>query len=674
MAAAVLAVLGTAVFAHASEFVKPTAEELSMTSIPGFPGASAVVLYREEITSDDLHSVAHYDRIKILTKEGEKYANVELPYFSTNGAYDNAADEKKLEQIQGRTIHPDGTVIPFTSKPYLKLIEKEGDTSYQEKVFTLPDVEVGSIIEYRYMTYIADHVFEAPNWYIQGELYLKAAHYVWYPTEKELIDGRGKATTDITWFPILPAGATVVRHELPHASEFTQGPNQYFDLTVKDVPPQVKEQYMPPIASYSYRVLFNLTSERTAEEWWKDEGKDWSKRMDSFAKPNSELKRETDKITAGATTQDEKLKKIYAAVMALENTRFTRAHEQREDKAEGEGKIKNAADVLAHGRGSATQLTSLFVGMATAAGMDAYFMLVPDRSKGLFLEGWLSLDQFDDVIAIVNVDGKEVYFDPGCRYCAFGHLAWQHTFVKGLRQVSKGTDFAFTDGDPYTVNRTLRVANLKMDEKGQIAGTIKLTFMGASAVRWRQDALSGDDESLKRGLKTHLEGMVPKSLVVSVDQVIGLQDYDNPLMVQYQVTGSMGAQTGKRLVLPSDLFEAGTAATFSDAVREQAVYFHYPQLTADALRISFPKGFSVEALPTAARFDLPAQEMYNIAVTSDETSFTSRRNHASNEVIVMPAKYEGLRKFYSQFEGKDQESVVLKMMPVATASASTGGN
>ncbi len=30
-----------------------------------------------------MHVVFHYERIKILTKEGEKYANVELPFVST---------------------------------------------------------------------------------------------------------------------------------------------------------------------------------------------------------------------------------------------------------------------------------------------------------------------------------------------------------------------------------------------------------------------------------------------------------------------------------------------------------------------------------------------------------------------------------------------------------------
>jgi hypothetical protein len=653
-----------------TNFMPPTPEELAMTSLTGYPGVAAVVLNREEITKDDQHVLFHYDRIKILTKEGQKYANVELPFVSTSQDYGPmGGDNKTLEEIAGRTIHPDGTIIPFTGKPYLKVIDREKGLKLQERIFTLPDVEVGSIIEYRYATRIADNMYEAPDWYIQGDLYLKSAHFMWYPTSRDLSNERGRITT-ITWFPILPQGVQIERHDMPHTG-FSDGPIQYFELKIKDVPPQVKEAHMPPIASFSYRVLFNFTAERTSAEWWKNEGKNWSKRVDSFADPNSELKRETATITAGATTEDEKLRKIYDAVMGLENTHYTREHEQREEKAEGGGQVKSAADVLSHKRGNQTQLTELFVGMARAAGMKAYLMYVPDRSEELFIPNWLSFRQFDDLIAIVNVDGKEEYFDPGCRYCGYGHLAWQHTVVQGLRQSEKGTEFGATPGEDYKYNLVTRVANMKMDDTGQITGKIDLAFLGADAVEWRHKALRGDEESLNHALRTHLEDMVPKSLQVKVDKVENLTDYDKPVKVSYVVTGTLGTHMGKRVIMPSDIFLSGASATFNDEKREQAVYFEYPRFLQDALRLNLPDTMSVEGTPTVAKFDLPKEELYTFSVVSDPKGFTTRRNHIQGELLVMPKDYETLRKYYAQFESKDQESVVLKAAP---AVASAAGN
>ena len=650
------------------QFTKPTPEELAMKELPGYPGAPAVVLYREEITKDDLHVVQHYDRIKVLTEEGKKYANVELNFISTSDeGYGGFGDDKKLGEIVGRTIHPDGTIIPFTGKPYKKTMEKGKGIKYQAIVFTLPDVEVGSIIEYRYASRINDNIFEAPSWYIQGDLYLKSAHYEWFPTVHPLVDSKERSISMISWFPILPAGAKIVRTELP-ARGFEPS-QQTYDLVVKDVPPQVKEDYMPPMSSYSFRVLFNMQASRTSDEFWRDQGKDWSKRVDSFSNPNGDLTKATAAVTAGATTQDEKLRKIYATVMALENTNYTRAHEQTENKAAGVGKLNHVSDLLKLERGNSTQIAELFVGMARAAGMKAYLMLVPDRSEELFTETWLSFEQFDATIAVVNVDGKDMFFDPGSRYCPYGHLAWEHTMVKGLRQVDGGTAFASTVGEGFTSNKTIRVANLQMSEEGEITGKIDLSFTGSAALDWRHRALRGDNESLKESLRTNMEEMLPKTLEVKVVDIKDLDAYEKPLAVSYEVTGHLGTPTGKRLVLPVDLFESSTTATFPHEKRDLPVYFRYPQVKQDALRINFAKGFAVEAVPEAAKYSIPARQSYNLTVETTPTSFTTRRTYAVGDVLVTVPEYPELRKFYTQLEGKDQESVVLKVAPTQTASA-----
>jgi hypothetical protein len=648
-------------------FMKPTPEELSMKALPGYPGVSAVVLYREEVTQDDLHVVQHYERIKVLTEEGKKYANVELPFVTTTQDGDYGSNDKTLGQIQARTIHADGTIVPFTGKPYLKVIEKQVGVKVQAKVFTLPDVEVGSILEYRYATRTGEHSFESPDWYIQGDLYVKLAHYVWHPTTKELVDYKERPINAISWFPILPPGVRMEHNTLPQTSSVNSG-QQTYELTVKDIPPIVEEEFMPPVASYTYRVLFNFTAFHDSAEFWKEEGKERVKEMNSFAN-SKELRGATQEAVAGETTDEGRLKKIYALVMSLENTDFTREHERSEDKAEGMGKIKNAGDILARKRGTPTQLTQLFVGMARAAGMKAYFMFVPDRSESLFTPQWLNFRQLDDVIAIVKVEGKEVYFDPGWRYAAYGHLGWQHTFVRGMRETDTGTEFVDTDGDDYKVNRTVRVANLTMDEKGQITGKINLTFMGSTAVRWRHLALRGDEESLKKELTEYLEKMVPSTLEVKVTKIDDLATYEKPLTVDYEVNGRLGAPTGKRLVMPADLFEAQSTATFPDEKREQAVYFHFPHYGQDAVRINFPKGFDVEAIPDTAKFMFPS-EAYSLGVTNNATSFTARREHIQNEIIVLTKDYDALRKFTMNYESKDHESVVLKVLPAGTASAS----
>ena len=100
------------------------------------------------------------------------------------------------------------------------------------------------------------------------------------------------------------------------------------------------------------------------------------------------------------------------------------------------------------------------------------------------------------------------------------------------------------------------------------------------------------------------------------------------------------------------------------------MYFHYPLSVQDAVRINLPAAMTVEAVPDTGKYEMAQIGVYNIAVTSAPNNFTTRRNFYFNGVVVVPKDYATLRTFYSQFETKDKESVVLKPTTATTANAS----
>jgi hypothetical protein len=151
-----------------AQFQQPTDEELKMTADPKAPGADAVYLDIEEIANDPMHYKSTYVRAKVLTEKGKELATVELPYQM--GSY-------KITDITGRTIHPDGTVIPLTVKPEDLMVAKIGETQIGKMVFTLPSVEVGSILEYSYEIRYDDDKFSSPQWEIQRPYFVHKAHY-----------------------------------------------------------------------------------------------------------------------------------------------------------------------------------------------------------------------------------------------------------------------------------------------------------------------------------------------------------------------------------------------------------------------------------------------------------------------------------------------------------------
>ena len=272
----------------------------------------------------------------------------------------------------------------------------------------------------------------------------------------------------------------------------------------------------------------------------------------------------------------------------------------------------------------------------------------------------------------MNVDGKEQFFDPGSRYVPFGQLAWQHTYVQGLRQGEGGTRFEVTPGCSIRSNRITRVANLTMDARGEISGKIDLTFNGSPALHWRQLALRGDEEGVRHALRASLEEMVPNTLEVEIDTIKGLKDYESPLAVSYKVKGGMGTPTGKRLLLPSDVFLADAKATFPHEKRELAVDFHYPRYVQDAVRINFPDNFTVEAVPSSATLKMSDASSYTISVAGAQKNVTTHRDFVFGAVIVPVKGYGDLRSFYSQMESMAGESIVLKSAGTTTASVNSG--
>jgi len=658
----------------ADQWTAPTKEELSMTSQPEVPGAAAVYLNKEETTEDRLHAWSIYVRLKVLTEKGKDYANVELKYYGNNsgGGY-------TVSDIQGRTIHSDGTIIPFTGKPYEKLIEQtkgyEGH-KYMAKVFTLPDVEVGSIIEYRYSLRYDDHYFFSPQWFIQSELFLRKGRYLWKPTSEQLMHrsggGREQLTNSIGWFPVLPAGTELKQTRLPAVG--MQEGQLILELNVHDIPPSPKEEYMPPISAFTYRVLFYYSPYRSGEEYWKSEGKFWSKDMDKFIGPGPKVTAAVHELTTPSDPAESKLQKFYAAVMKLENTDFTREHDRAEDKAAGLKEVHNTDDILERKRGSSDQLAALFIAMARASGLKAYAFTVTNRDRSIFTNGFLSMGQLDDVVAVVNVDGKEKFFDPGSRYCAYGHLEWKHTFAGGLRQVDGGTALAETVGEPYSASKTQRVANLTMDEHGVVTGTVKMTYIGAPALTWRHRSLSGDEQSLERQLRTNVEDLLPHGMEVKVASVEKLENYEEPLSVNFNLKGPIGAPTGKRLILPGDIFVSNEKPSFPHDKREIPVYFDYTHMVQDAMRIKLPPSIKIESMPTPDKQQLQQFALFNLSSESGPDSVTVRRNLVLAEFLFTAKEYPELRSFYNKMETKDQENIVLTASPAPAAAAKQGGS
>jgi hypothetical protein len=626
--------------AFAADWQQPTPEELKMTSEPAAPNADAIYLYREETTDDKLHFESVYVRIKILRDEGKKYGDVEI-IGSSN--YDGITD------IQGRTIHSDGTVIPFTGKPYEKLLFKTATMKYRAKVFSLPDVETGSILEYRYKLRYDDNSVISPSWTIQQPIYVRKAHYHFVPTEREVIShtDNGNVTSQLAYSQILPNGDKVVETR------------RIYDLDIKNVPGIPKEQFEPPMQAFAYRVRFYYTGLRSAQEFWNSYGKKWAKNIDKFAAPSPAITQAAQELTSGGGTADQKLNKLYDAVMKLENTRFTREHSKDENRVEGIKQVKSATDVLALKRGSPDDLAMLFLALARAAGFHADAMIVVNRDRDLFQMNYLDPDQLDDLIVLVTVDGKERAFDPGERYTTYGTLHWTHSMAGGLREQDGHIALANSPGIGYKDTIVQRVADLTLAPDGTVTGSATIICTGERALHWREKALEGDQVALKKDFDDQLQPNLPPGVILKTDHFLGLDTEGTNLMVRINVSGSLGTATGKRIFLPVSIFSAGSSDPFASSHREEPIDLHYPYMENDKVTLHLPAGFQVESVPADARIDLPQNAVYVSHAKADGQIVTYSRSYIMANVLYNASEYDKLKGFLDDVSNKDRAQAVL---------------
>ncbi len=149
-------------------------EELKMTSVPEAPGAPAVILYRQ-VDRDDGRTPheTNYLRIKILTEEGRKYGNVEIPFFK---------ESSNVHSIKARSIRSDGSIAAFDGKALEQTIVKAKGVKYLAKTFNLPDVQVGSVIEYRYTVDLNGGYVYDSKWVLSNELFTRRAKFALRPS------------------------------------------------------------------------------------------------------------------------------------------------------------------------------------------------------------------------------------------------------------------------------------------------------------------------------------------------------------------------------------------------------------------------------------------------------------------------------------------------------------
>jgi Domain of Unknown Function with PDB structure (DUF3857) len=647
---AVLMTICLAPLAHAGIGFQPVSQdELKMTAEPQAPGAPAVILYRQ-VDRDDNGRTSHQDdyfRIKILTEEGRKYADVEIQFFK---------DNETITGIKARTIRPDGTIVNFDGKVFDKTIAKAKGLKYLAKTFTLPDVEVGSIIEYYYTHDLSENLIFDSHWILSQDLFTRSAKFSLKPY-----------TSDYQAFAVrwtwqgLPPGTAQPK----------QGSDRLVRLETQNVPAFQTEDFMPPENELKARVDFVYSEESfepDVDKFWRKTGKKLNDRMEAFTGKRKAMEQAVSQIVAPSDSPEEKARKIYARVQQIRNTSYEVHKTEQEEKRSKEKEVTNVEDIWKRGYGDGFHLTWLYLALVRAAGLEAYGVWVSDRSNYFFDRRMMDGSKLDANVVLVKLNGKDVFCDPGAAFVPFGILPWSETSVSGLRLDKDGGTWIQTSLPASADSRIERTAKLKLDEStGGLDGTLRVAFTGLEASQRRVEQRNQDDAERKKYLEDEVKEYIPAAIEIELTNKPDWASTGSPLVGEYTLkVPGWASSAGRRALMSVGLFSAPEKHLFDHANRVHPVYFEYPFQKVDDVTVQLPLGWQVSSAPPAQSQDGHVVT-YSLKVDHDPGAIHWTRT-LNIDILLLDAKYYGaLRNFFQVVRTGDDAQIILQ-----PATATTG--
>jgi hypothetical protein len=583
-------------------------------------------------------------------------------------------------------VTPEGKERPFNGQVLDKTAVRYRKARVAMKTFALPDVAVGSIIDYRYtlepdpklsgsysgladvIAALAGAGSEPEEGGIPDTARLLALPFKTWDVQEDLFTKKAKfeTTSDEFWIQYLFGGrcrlAWIAINMKDVKPDFKKGGG--VSLEISDIPAYEEEEYSAPEESLRKSVeLFYLDSDiKDSNEYWKEESQDWQKGVEMFLGKPAKLAAAAKEIVGTATEPVEQLKKIYAKVQALRNLSYEKDLTRKQRKEQKIKDNRNVADVLERGFGVRSDLTRTFVALARALGLEAQVIRVTARDDKLFRINYLSFySQFDNEIAGIQLGDGAHFYDPATPFCPFGLVHWSRTSAAALRFSDNPPAFFTTPEFPPDQGWTQREVALTLDRDGRLAGTVKVVYTGHEALVRRLEHLRDDAQAKKKDFEAELANVLPAGATAAMTKLENIDNGSQALIAFYDVTiPSAATVAGDKILLPLSPLTGAGRYPFRHEERRSPVYFPYPFREFDDIVITLPEGMTPEVRPDAHQSNTEFSSYYLASDVENPQRLHVRRNLAVRKSYLAIEQYKALKAFFDAVRAGDESQVVLK--------------
>ncbi len=621
----------------ASGFPPVRQSDREMTSVPDYPEAPAVVLYRDArftmmgtLVSQSSSSLEVEGRIKLLTEEGKKYGEVRVPH----------SDFVRLVSFEGRTVLPDGREVPVPEDAVFQETVT-GQKRWSVTTATFPAIEPGAILDYRYELRF-ESIAHLDPWYFQD----------WIPT----------LHSEITYYvpgsvAAAPWGVATFGGKFQSSQKKTARGTEV-KVWMDDLPPVPDEPEQYPFEDLSSRFLLLPTMIGEGVQHYPLFG-NWRSTCDVLDSIYADARHRDGAVRAkgkalakkAGDDPEARARAIFAYVRDSISTAFYPGVAPLSD-----GTLD---DMLRAQRADSAGKALMLQAMLGAAGIDADLVWAADRRYGRIDLGLANPNWFEKVLVRLCRGEREVFLDPGEPGNGFGYLDADLEGMGAVVYDRRKPEQIELPTRPWESNARHARVELRVGDDGALGGTGHLVLEGHDGATWllAKDTSEDRRDALTDYLKKEFPGF-------DVGDVKVTEDLDAS---RIELTWSLAQRAEEVLgdqatVVPSrPLGPIGQRFTLAPSDRLTPVLLPFADRDEVELTVSWPDGWRAEAVPEATSFT-SAAGAFTAETHLDEAAHTlsyTRRFDTREREFVGRAAYTALRGLYAAAEQSDAQKLLL---------------
>lgn len=646
------------------KFGEVSIEDLKMDQYELDPSAPAVVL------ADFGESTITYNqgkgfeirfkrmrRVKILKKEGYDFATLIIPIYKKDNV------DEKISGLKGVTVNLEAGKAQETKLEKSGIFTENVNENWDHVKLTMPNVKEGSVIDVSYQVN-SPYWFNFQDWEFQTTVPTLRSEYIAYIPEyfeyQRFVQGYvGLKVGDVS-----TARRTISLNSKERYSGFGSGPTTFntqtieytensFKWVAEQVPAFKEEPYMTNYRDYISRINFELALIKmpgrpieTVMGTWANINKEFleAERFGGIVKRSNYLTEIAQSVTAGVSSEEEKIKAIYSYV---------------KKSIEWDGRYRMFSDgnfkkTLEERKGSSADINLLLVSMLQKVNIQSDPVVLSTRDHGLIREQFPLSSQFNYVIASAVVNGKIILLDATDRSLPGSLLPKRCLNGSGL--VISENNSKWVDLSPVVKTRSVVDAEFTISEEGKLSGQTRLTKDGYDGHELRRSLY-------EQGQEKFFEKFADENgWTLHSGEIENRENHNEPVKLKCDFSRKEELDITADVIYV-DLFMDNNLKSnpFKLEERKYPVDFGNPFENTVIAQFKVPDNYIVEEIPSPVALALPnggGRYVYNLNNSNGVLRLTSQL--LINKSMFNQVEYPVLREFYAKMIAKQQEQIVLR--------------